>query len=153
MSQFLAESYRPQWHSNLKETLLDIEESMKKRSLIIPHHHSNEEDEAPWLHLDRMNRFYDQVGGAQWFKSNLSCFSCLRDMPEHPLPCGHVVCSPCARMFGRQSSKTSFLLENCPLQWNDQFDSAVEISMKPVLAGIRVLSLDGYVFYSKFYHT
>lgn len=141
---FFVESYRPTWHSNLQEILLSIEKRMKQyHPVSFEHHHASEEKEAAKLHLIRMNEFCHNLGGAGGFHSNLSCFSCLRDMPEHPLPCGHVICSPCVRTFGDQTSKTTFSLAYCPLHLQGHWESIVQISLKPHLAGVRVLSLDG----------
>ena len=144
-SDFFAESYRPTWHTCLQKILLDIERQMKQNHHVslLHHRHTSEEKAASNLHLIRMNDFYHGLGGAKRFRSNLSCFSCLRDMPEHPLPCGHVICSLCVRSFGEQTSKTGFTLTNCPLHLKMRLESLVQISLKPHLAGVRVLSLDG----------
>ena len=144
-SDFSAESYRSEWNSHLQQTLLDIEKRMNRNySMNLEHHHTRESKEAKRLHLCKMNEFYQNLGGADGFHSNQSCFSCLRDMPEHPLPCGHVICSPCVRNFGSPISRTAFSLAFCPLHQTDYvWGDCVQISLKPHLAGVRVLSLDG----------
>ena len=143
-SNFLAHSYRPKWLAQIQKILLEIEKRMKYNYPVnLPHHQASEEKEAAKLHLHRMNDFYGSLGGAWGFQSNLSCFCCLQDMPEHPLPCEHVICSPCVRTFGEQISKTSFVLTKCPLHQQNSWDGLVKISLKPHLAGVRVLSLDG----------
>ena len=143
-SNFIADSYRPTWHRHLQEILLKIEKRMRKKNpMSFPQQQNSEEREAAEIHLKRMNEFYRNLGGAEHFFSNATCLSCLRDMPEHPLPCGHVICSQCVRTFGEARSKTTFHLTSCPLHNKVRERVVIQISLKPHLAGVRVLSLDG----------
>ena len=144
-SKFVADRYRRTWHHHLEDILLTIEKTMKLRSPPnSAHQERSEENLAAEIHLQRINEFYLNLGGAWNFLSNAACLSCLGDMPEHPLPCGHVLCSKCVRTFGGARSKTLFDLGSCPLHVNDRWSSVIQIQLKPHLAGIRVLSLDGY---------
>ena len=139
-SRFVADHYRPVWHHNLQEVLLDIEQAMTQPSNL----RVSEERKAADIHLQRMNDFYHKLGGAVQFYSNATCLSCLlQDMPEHPLPCGHVICSQCVRTFGEAKSKSVFHLICCPLHSDERSQVDVRIALKPHLAGVRVLSLDG----------
>ena len=141
---FTSDTYRMTWHTHLEETLLHIEKLMKRRGTFsLQDKQSDEAHKAAEQHLKMMNDFYHDVGGARLFQSNVTCLSCLRDMPEHPLPCGHVICSKCVRTFGEARS-TTFTLSWCPLETNKGWGRSVQISMKPALAGVRALSLDGY---------
>ena len=50
---------------------------------------------AALLHRERLNDFYrglGAAGGATAFISHSACLSCLRELPECALPCGHVLC-------------------------------------------------------------
>lgn len=72
-----------------------------------------------------------------------TCFCCLMDVPEHPLPCGHVLCTACIRAYGKQA-KSSIALVCCPLhRESTKWARPAIIKFKPVGAGVRVLSLDG----------
>lgn len=46
------------------------------------------------LHLENMKTFYRSIGSASNFRSHYTCYCCLREIPIHPLACGHVLCSP-----------------------------------------------------------
>ncbi|KAI4121211.1 MAG: hypothetical protein LQ338_006492 [Usnochroma carphineum] len=143
-SDFDAESYRLTWHSQLDNTLREIENSMEQVNLTnpsLPQH--SEEREAARLHSKRMDEFYSSLGGAEKFFSNVVCLSCLEDMPEHALPCGHVICSKCVRTFGTVRSEGLISLKGCPLSYHVTWKPDVQIILKPDQAGIRILSLDG----------
>jgi hypothetical protein len=76
-------------------------------------------------------------------KSHRACFCCFLRMPEKVLSCGHAMCNPCIKIFGRRSktSRNSYQLEHCILCGVDQQDSIFHFV--PPTAGIRVLSVDG----------
>lgn len=98
------------------------------------------------IHLINVNSFYHRVGGAQRFVSHSTCFCCLRELAEHPLPCGHVLCTPCIKGYGKPHSELSgsYTVATCPLHDFDAvFRVPAEILFKPPLAGVRVLALDG----------
>lgn len=65
-------------------------------------------------------------------------------IPQHSLPCGHVLCTPCVKGFGKSLNGSEYSLESCPLHPDDgSWRDAYVIRFKPDLAGVRVLSLDG----------
>ena len=67
--------------------------------------HSRTEDEdgsevqaAAQIHKDTvLDHFFDHTarGRPSNFISHSTCLSCLFKPPEHALPCGHVLCTPC----------------------------------------------------------
>ena len=135
---------REEWHSALRHNLEEIErklqESFQAQRLVnknIP-----EETIASRLHRECMNRFYAKLGGAENFKSNIICFSCLQELPEHVLPCGHVLCTPCIHAYGRRERRTLITIDSCPLH-GTTWPKRCRIKVKPEYAGTRILSLDG----------
>ena len=96
------------------------------------------------LHTERLHSFYSNTGSANEFKSHTTCFCCLTAVPLHPLPCGHVLCDSCARMYGKQNGKESVEILECPLEnQGEPWQEPRVIKIFPPLAGIRVLCLDG----------
>ncbi|PSN60686.1 FabD/lysophospholipase-like protein [Corynespora cassiicola Philippines] len=83
-----------------------------------------------------INVFYRDVGGAQNFINHSTCFCCLADLAEHPLPCGYILCTRCIKGFSTVSKTVSgvYFVSSCPLHHR--------VSFKPKLAGVRVLSLN-----------
>ncbi|KAI8631062.1 FabD/lysophospholipase-like protein [Xylariaceae sp. FL1651] len=99
---------------------------------------------AAILHRQRMNNFYNGLGNASDFLSHTACFSCLREFPECPLPCGHILCLPCVQAYGRNTSRTTIELNRCPLHVRELIaEKPYVLTIKPPQAGVRVLSLDG----------
>lgn len=83
--------------------------------------------------------FANKVGG---LSGNYTCYACLMEIAQHPLPCGHMLCTECVKMLGIQTDKNTFTVEKCPF---DRKKSICSIRFKPNFAGIRTMSLDGYV--------
>jgi hypothetical protein len=95
------------------------------------------------LHIEYLNNFFEAVGPASSMCSHATCFCCLMDVPEHPLPCGHVLCTACIKAYGRQV-KSSVHVSCCPLhKESTKWARPTIIKFKPVGAGVRILSLDG----------
>lgn len=141
-SDFHADDYVDDWCENIRRNLDGIQRSLQDILIRLPH--MTEQQVVSDLHREHMNDFYRFVGQASDFVSHSTCFSCLRELPEHPLPCGHVLCTPCVEAYGRRSGKTVIKLEACPLHVRETtWLSAWEIRVKPQYAGVRILSLDG----------
>jgi hypothetical protein len=81
--------------------------------------------------------------------SNRTCLVCLSNCPVYILPCKnlqHTICESCVERFSSNSPRSSSILsvESCPL--GCQFTTSPWlIRRKPLSAGVRVLTLDGYV--------
>lgn len=75
-------------------------------------------------------------------KTYRSCLACLQRVPEHKFPCDHMFCEACCTDLGQCFDKDPHLYEfvQCPLC---EFSCDVSIRVRPVTAGIRVLSVDG----------
>ncbi len=104
-------------------------------------------EQAANIHRDSVLRnFFKHIRGSKEFISSTACFSCLVSTPEHPLPCGHVLCTPCVKAFGTSRGRTFVDMKYCPLHENDAkayFGFICPVSIKPAAAGVRVLALDG----------
>lgn len=140
-SKFNYEGYEQKWGQDLRRNLLEIHQKVLERTI------SSQRDEktsASIVHLELINNFYSTLGSAEIFKSHSACFGCLREYPEYPLPCGHVLCAICMGSYSQTQSSGRILLESCPLhqketRWLDPW----QIRVKPHLAGSRILTLDG----------
>lgn len=82
--------------------------------------------------------------------SNRTCLSCLSNCPVYILPCEksiqHAVCEMCAEHFSSADAQSSanISLDRCPLGCSFT-TSPWHIRRKPLNAGARILTLDGYV--------
>ncbi len=78
-------------------------------------------------------------------KSNTTCYICFYRRPTAPLRCGHSFCGVCFRRLNQDGSeKHVVILRNCPLH-REEDDQPLTVEFKPSNAGVRVLTLDGYV--------
>lgn len=140
-SAFNYKDYSQNWRRVLRKHLAEIHQKVQERTV------SSQGDEktlASIVHLELINNFYSALGSAEIFKSHSACFGCLRGYPEHPLPCGHVLCALCVESYSETQSSGQILLPNCPLhQSNTRWLDPWKIRLKPRLAGVRVLALDG----------
>jgi len=111
-----------------------------------------EEMEAPYnAHVH--SKMLRSVGN--WLlqiSTHRSCLSCLSDNPEHILSCHHVLCNKCAYEFtlasvGTVAIGSNYLkINSCPFGCSrKKGEWPWSVSVKPSSAGVRVLSLDGYV--------
>ncbi|KAF2211774.1 hypothetical protein CERZMDRAFT_42792 [Cercospora zeae-maydis SCOH1-5] len=95
------------------------------------------------LHIEYINQFFEAVGPASSMVSHATCFCCLMDVPEHALPCGHVLCTACIKAYGKPQ-KSVIQVSCCPLhRESTHWAKPANIRFKPSGAGVRVLSLDG----------
>ena len=104
----------------------------------------NVEEVISSLHIENMKTFYKEIGSTNSFSSHYTCFCCLREIPVHPLACGHVLCSACVRSYGVPKGTGSVEMHKCPIcQAQNLRLSSCLVRFMPPLAGVRVLSLDG----------
>jgi hypothetical protein len=99
-------------------------------------------------HAENLTRFYARIGCAHNYISHTVCLYCLANTspPEHPLPCGHILCTRCVREFGRHVRDSSAVqMLRCPLDLlgESQWKFPYIIDFVPEFAGVRILSLDG----------
>jgi hypothetical protein len=138
VSDFSASRFRPKFRNQIyvlfEQSMDELIQASKDRA--------SESQIASTLHKKVLHRFFQHVGGAKDFKSNMTCFACLMELPEHPLPCGHVLCASCVKSYGYERTKNHFEVRSCPLEPDTTF-TPIHIMLKPRNCGVRVLSLDG----------
>ncbi|KAI4204204.1 MAG: hypothetical protein LQ350_001395 [Teloschistes chrysophthalmus] len=144
MSHFSFENYRETFafdvYSQLSESLtllhLKMHDSREMEANVAAEIHASTVMKHFHLHTVK--------AGAESFISHSTCFSCLFEPPEHPLPCGHVLCTSCLRAYGRVTEKNVVELDGCPIEsLSKPKHQTWKVVMKPPDAGIRVLTLDG----------
>jgi len=132
-----------EWFHHLKTYLRGFQDKLQSQLMLSK---TDETVLVTKLHHAKTDEFYRRAGGALKFFSQSTCFCCLGDLAEHPLPCGHVLCTPCVKDYGRPHDElsSSYIVWSCPLHNRDfGFHTPTEIYFKPPLAGLRILSLDG----------
>ena len=93
------------------------------------------------MHLENIKKFYGKMGPASNFQSHRTCFCCLREIPVHPLACGHILCSPCVRIYGVSKDRVSMEMLSCPICQAQDYGCLIKFM--PPFAGVRILCLDG----------
>ena len=152
VSAFKSSNFSYKWKNFVKSRLQEIEaEFQEKRNATVPRNDSpltvNDRILAYDLHKRCMGDFFRSYHGynAMKFISLTTCYCCLMEVPEHPLQCGHVLCTACIKAYGYQHDSHSTYMDYCPLHWKQKFDRPWIIHFKPDYAGVRILALDGYV--------
>lgn len=145
-SRWTYETLHDEFISNSYYRLEELLELLKRKKMP----GDDEMQVAAEIHRDDvLTWFYSHVAGdnnPQGYNSHSVCFCCLSEPPEHSLPCGHVLCTPCVKTYGRQHSKTEVDIQRCPLDiLPARAYQPWRIHFKPESAGVRVLTLDGYV--------
>lgn len=140
-------SFLPSWKGQLRSAIeslhRDFSYELEQAAQVEDTNAIPEERIALDLHIEYLNHFFEAVGPAASICSHSTCFCCLMDVPEHPLPCGHVLCTACIKAYGRQQ-KSTVLMACCPLHREaTSWARPAPIKFKPAGAGVRVLSLDG----------
>lgn len=141
-SHFSANSYREYFRNDI---YLNLEKLLERLFAATKEKPERELQAAADIHKDVvLRRFFKHLDGPENFISHSACFSCLISPPEHSLPCGHILCTPCVKAHGTARGRTLTELKECPLhEAEEQFEVKWQVSIKPTEAGIRVLCLDG----------
>lgn len=141
-SSFQPRQFLQEWLASIRVYLQDIEAGFDDQCH--RYSHLSNATIASEMHLREINRFYQSIGGASKFLSHETCLACLRELPEHALPCGHVLCNPCVLAYGKKIAPTTILLKRCPLHHREtNWEPPWQINVKPPHAGVRILCLDG----------
>ena len=121
--------------------------------LVQDEHHAGsdalaEDEVAARIHKNKtLKEFYNKLGVSERaLISHTMCLVCLMRTPEHRLPCGHIICAPCLRAYGRKKGDMLIEISSCPLPHKPQlWNTPWSVAVKPATAGVRVLCLDGLV--------
>ncbi|KAI1204747.1 uncharacterized protein F4807DRAFT_446063 [Annulohypoxylon truncatum] len=121
-----------------------LEDLMKSFSTNEMRQRSDSISRASEIHQQNVNKFYGEMEGIDHCISHSACLWCLDQIPEHPLPCGHVICSSCLMAVAKPLGRGGFFwLESCPLASHKSWEKPWIGVIKPNQAGIRMMSLDG----------
>jgi hypothetical protein len=124
-----------------------IRNDINSQNQRLEHGHGEYKERIFKLHTPIMANLYKSLSPTKLFKSHSTCLCCVKKVPEHILPCGHILCKDCVRAYGRNMGETGTVeLDCCPLHPQPPFHSTARIQFKPREAGVRCLSLEGYVF-------
>lgn len=148
VSQFSSFYFRHKWQNMIKDHLHQAERQfVERKSSKLPAFTSDDDAIAYDLHRERMETFFSRSFehfDAGDFGSLTTCFSCLMEVPQHPLQCGHILCTACIRAHGRPNDRHSVLMDYCPLHTSMTRNTRPWlVNFKPDYAGVRVLTLDG----------
>ena len=77
--------------------------------------------------------------------SNKTCLTCLQEVPDHMLSCGHCLCVKCIQELGKPSAyyEYGWVVDSCILCRTSWQDSGRLFRLQPTCAGVRALTLDG----------
>ena len=158
MSRFTYESFQDKWakllHSriaqasgnlNLARDLAQGHSSSSSCEASISHPFAEEEEDTMMeCHSEVLDKFYIETQQISTFRRHRICVCCFVYVPEHILPCGHALCSPCVKAWALEKGEFHVVLQDCPLHseqptWSHPF----LVRFKPHLAGVRILTLDG----------
>ena len=143
-----AGDYVPSFHysSDLSKWIQSLEREIDRieKAKISSRPGLNVDDITPTIHARNVQAFYHNIGLDSNFISHYTCFCCLREIPLHPLTCGHVICSACVLSYGVPKGSGLIEILECPICLpREPRPQPTVIQFKPALAGVRVLSLDG----------
>lgn len=143
MSSHTLEQLQEKFRHRVEKAFVELRSKLRN--------HSDDHErlrEASKIHLVQARQFYESIGNTDELVSHLTCLVCLDGVPEHSLPCGHVICRACAEAAGESTPGGIVTLQGCPLQDHrkDYWLRGWVGYIKPSQAGLRILSLDGYGF-------
>jgi hypothetical protein len=141
-AKFSFSTYRDEFHTAVYSRLLRLMERLAE----LETYGETQEGAALLIHREDILRFFfggNTRGEDKTLLKLKVCLSCLFNPPEHPLSCGHVLCTACARGYGRSKGKYTIQILECPLDNVSMKPCQPRlVQLKPDSAGVRVLALD-----------
>lgn len=149
VSSFSFETYREKFQADVYSRFDELLKRLRSR---VQEGGELEPQAAAEIHKDDiMVQFYSHSarGRPEAFISHTTCFSCLFEPPEHALSCGHILCTSCLRAYGHSRGRTMVEIDGCPMEQSTRRSryGSWRVFLKPDAAGLRILTLDGYVIY------
>lgn len=143
-SAFSPEQFSSVWTGTIKQELAKLESRFREKSTQASGLKRDELDDAFEIHRSQVDEFYDRLQGGP-FLTNATCLSCLMYTPEMVLKCGHALCADCARAYDTNHEDGLLCIEGCPFhaKGSKERKQVSRIKTKPILAGVRILTLDG----------
>ncbi|KAF8847642.1 hypothetical protein BDZ45DRAFT_315849 [Acephala macrosclerotiorum] len=94
------------------------------------------------IHRKNLQEFFNKPSKteATILRNHSVCWCCLFEAPEHALACGHVLCTPCLKAYGRPEGRNIVRIHECPFESYGSQPRSIYI--KPETAGVRMLVLD-----------
>jgi hypothetical protein len=141
-SKFSFENNRDELHAGVYfrlEYLLDQLADRTRRG-------ESQEGVAAEMHRSNIMEFFHKPSnrsGPINLHNHSVCWCCLFETPEHILSCGHALCTPCVKAYGRHETRTSVRIHECPFESYTGCQPR-SIYIMPETAGIRMLVLDEY---------
>ncbi len=150
VSQFTPNEYRREFRDNVYCCLVKLLDKLEKE--LRSKEDASERLAASSIHKDVVLAGFfrcvdppDRRGSAGPLTSQSACFCCLLEAGQHPLPCGHLLCTECVMAFGKLDSNTSAVwmkecpigVDACPLTF-----FPAQIRIKPRSSGVRIMTLD-----------
>jgi hypothetical protein len=138
--------YRAKFFRCIKREINMLESKLQGNLTQAPEGGTSYDAQLWRLHERTISLFFEDYEIRERVVSHYACFSCLMASPEHALPCAHSLCAECALAFGELEDDTTLTLKRCPFHPHDRtWPTPWRIRLKPEFAGVRILSLDGYV--------
>jgi hypothetical protein len=142
MSKFSFEAYREEFEATVYYRLKYLMDLLLERT------QAGERQDAAAASIHReetLLEFYDKTAryGVKRFHNHSLCPCCLSNHPEHALPCGHIICTACVKMYGQIRARTVIEINQCPLEADISGFPPWTVHLYPESAGCRILTLDG----------
>ena len=122
---------------------LEITEAAMNR--VNPFASAAERRDAAWsIQVDNMKKLHLQNPRLDT-RCTTVCFWCIREVPFKVLSCGHAICLSCAescRLIKQSQDDRILIMDGCLLHAVPE-KMRETIQLKPKMAGVRILSLDG----------